>query len=205
MVPAYTYKLTWSTEYGVYFYYGCRCANKTTPDKDLWIVYYSSSKIVKMFRAAFGEPDIIKVCREFQSKKRALDHENKVLLIVDAAHNKMFLNLCNGNGLKNILKTGRKHSIETNLKRNCKNSGKGHHTYTGDYITPWGVFPSARAACADMQINMSTLRRWCRNPDKLVNNLSYSLSAFLKGLPHNPVGKSFRCLGFDFKPADKQE
>lgn len=69
----YTYLIGW-TELDKW-YYGVRHANTKSPEDDLWKQYFTSSKYVKEFREKFGEPDIVRVDRIFDSKEDAIDYE----------------------------------------------------------------------------------------------------------------------------------
>ena len=106
----YTYLIGWS-EYDRW-YYGVRYAQGSTPS-DLWTSYFTSSQHVKDFREKFGEPDVVKVRREFVDKKAAQDWEMKVLGRLRVLNDDRWLN-------KNIGGTnfgnnwlGRKHTPET--------------------------------------------------------------------------------------------
>lgn len=90
----YTYHIQWtSTDM---HYYGVR-GSTDTPISDLWVTYFTSSKYVKQYRAAFGEPDIIQVRRIFGAdRSAALNWERRVLLRVKAKRSPNWLNRYDG-------------------------------------------------------------------------------------------------------------
>ena len=89
----YTYYIAWSSP--KMHYYGARWARGCSPD-EFWTDYFTSSNHVKKFREIYGEPDVVKVCRTFGSKKDVLRWERKFLSRVDAKNRNDFLNMCNG-------------------------------------------------------------------------------------------------------------
>lgn len=91
----YTYLIGWSDLN--LWYYGARYASGCHPT-DLWVSYFTSSKIVAERRKIYGEPDIILVDQTFDSAESALDHEKKVLKEQDAAKSSQWLNKNNGIG-----------------------------------------------------------------------------------------------------------
>lgn len=72
----YTYLIGWSKHNK--WYYGVQTGKNCHP-RHLWSKYYTSSKIVKLFRKIHGEPDVIKVRRTFKDSKAAFEWEIKVL------------------------------------------------------------------------------------------------------------------------------
>ena len=96
----YSYYIKWS-ETGVW-YYGIEYStnkNKIANPKNLWTIYFTSSKNVQEYRKRFGEPDVIKVTRLFGSSEEAIFWENKFLKRVDAKNNTNSLNGHNSDGL----------------------------------------------------------------------------------------------------------
>ena len=85
----YTYLIGWSN-HNIY-YYGSRYAKKSTPE-DLWKLYFTSSKEVKITRQLLGDPDIIEVRKIFNSKQQAIDWEYKVLRRMKVVERTDFLN-----------------------------------------------------------------------------------------------------------------
>jgi ribosomal protein S24E len=69
----YTYLIGWTEQDK--WYYGVRHANKKPPEDDLWKEYFTSSKYVKDFRHQFGEPDVVKIDKTFDSKEDAVNYE----------------------------------------------------------------------------------------------------------------------------------
>lgn len=85
----YTYLIGWSKLNR--FYYGCRYSKNCHPD-DLWKTYFTSSKHVRRFRKEHGEPDIIEIRKTFESRRKCLEWETKVLIKLDVNNNDLFLN-----------------------------------------------------------------------------------------------------------------
>ena len=91
----FTYIIGWSQHKK--FYYGAKYAQGCQPS-DLWTTYFTSSNYVKEFREQFGEPDIIKVHRTFQSSQDCVSFEHEFLTKIDAKKHPAFLNESNGRG-----------------------------------------------------------------------------------------------------------
>jgi len=102
----YTYLIGW-TEHNKW-YYGVRYAEGCAPS-DLWVKYFTSSKIVAKFRESFGEPDVIQIRKIFESKEKAAIWESKFLVKVNAASSEKWLNRNNNDG-KFFNKGGYRHT-----------------------------------------------------------------------------------------------
>lgn len=85
----YTYLIGWSEQNK--WYYGVRYAKSCCPT-DLWVKYFTSSDIVKQFRAEHGEPDIIEIRKTFNDAKTAKLWEEKVLKRLRAVQSDNWLN-----------------------------------------------------------------------------------------------------------------
>lgn len=85
----YTYLIGWSAHNK--FYYGVRFGKNCNPC-DLWVSYFTSSKVVKQFRIDHGEPDIIQIRKTFSNRKDAARWEEKVLIRMNVSKNDKFLN-----------------------------------------------------------------------------------------------------------------
>lgn len=70
----YTYLIGWS-EHNLW-YYGVRFAKGCNP-ADLWVRYFTSSKLVAKCRCKYGEPDMVTVRRTFKCRTSAIDWEQK--------------------------------------------------------------------------------------------------------------------------------
>ena len=100
----YCYCIGWSTLNK--YYYGVRYASKEKclyesgchPD-DLWVTYYTTSKVVDEFRSEHGEPDIKEIRKVFSSSKEATQWEAKVLRRVKAPAGSKWLNKSGGGGM----------------------------------------------------------------------------------------------------------
>lgn len=76
MTIYYTYRISWS-KFDKH-YYGVRYAKNCRPS-DLWVTYFTSSKMVKNFREMYGEPDIIQIRKTFETAEKARLWEYTVL------------------------------------------------------------------------------------------------------------------------------
>jgi len=62
------------------WYYGCSYGKtKTAHPSQLWTTYFTSSKIVKNFRKVYGEPDVVKIRKTFQTAEQTQLWEAKVI------------------------------------------------------------------------------------------------------------------------------
>lgn len=90
----YTYLIGWTAHNK--FYYGRRTQKGCDPN-ELWVSYFTSSKLVKQFRKLHGEPDLIEVRKTFPSDvTKCQAWETKVLRRLKAAELSNWLNQVNG-------------------------------------------------------------------------------------------------------------
>tara|TARA_B110000503_G_C7042564_1_gene368835 strand:+ start:125 stop:748 length:624 start_codon:yes stop_codon:yes gene_type:complete len=85
----FTYLIGWSKLDK--WYYGVKFAEGCHPD-DLWVTYFTSSKVVPDMREKHGEPDIIQIRRTFTSVQSAINWETKVLKRIEVLYNDRWLN-----------------------------------------------------------------------------------------------------------------
>jgi len=85
----YTYLIGWTTLDK--WYYGVRYSKKCHPD-DLWVSYFTSSKIVRDFVIMNGKPDIIQIRKKFSSINSAQVWEKRVLKKMQVVKNSKWLN-----------------------------------------------------------------------------------------------------------------
>jgi hypothetical protein len=85
----YTYLIGWS-KLNVW-YYGVRFAKRCHPS-ELWVTYFTSSKVVKTYRSDHGEPDIVEIRKTFNDVKSARNWETKVLKRLKVISSKHWLN-----------------------------------------------------------------------------------------------------------------
>jgi hypothetical protein len=120
----YTYLIGW-TKLNLW-YYGARYANSASRGianpSDLFVTYFTSSKLVKEMREMHGEPDVIQVRRTFKTAKEAITWEAKVCNRMDTKNTLKFLNLHNGDG--KFSNAGISPSDETRSKIGAANRGK---------------------------------------------------------------------------------
>lgn len=91
----YTYLIGWSNLDRWYYgseYKNNKWTNKTANPENLWNTYFTSSKIVKEYRKLYGEPDIIKVRKIFNSAEKTRKWESKVLHKLNASSKEKWLN-----------------------------------------------------------------------------------------------------------------
>ncbi len=105
----YTYIIGWRKHDK--FYYGVRYAKGCSPE-DLWVDYFTSSRIVERFRKQHGEPDLVRVHKLFDQEMPARLYEERFLCRVKAASSSRWLNQHNGG--KNFCLDF--HTDETKLK-----------------------------------------------------------------------------------------
>ena len=135
----YTYFIRWNT-LGLN-YYGRRTANRCHPE-ELFISYFTSSKVVADIIDEFGMPDIIKIHKIFSDIDSCKIQEERFLKKVNAAGKITWINQTNGDinfdttGKKlseshkqKISWKGKKHSAETKLKQS--QSAIGHQRCLG--------------------------------------------------------------------------
>lgn len=72
----YTYLIGWPLLNK--WYYGVRYAKKCVPE-DLWVSYWTSSRLVKKFVAQHGDPPVREIRKTFSSIKQAQHWESRVL------------------------------------------------------------------------------------------------------------------------------
>ncbi|ASS33937.1 homing endonucease [Acidovorax phage ACP17] len=146
---AYTYLIGWRELDR--WYYGYRSANKKSPHDDLWIDYFTSSKHVRAFREAHGEPDVIRVHKSFECRESARRFEHRLLTRLKVVGSDRWLNRTNGGGrdffdgssrtpetyakiskaLKGrVFRSGYTHSAETRSKIGANRRGKPHSAET---------------------------------------------------------------------------
>ena len=95
-------------------------------------------------------------------------------------------------------------TIETKHKLSKSKTGYLNPQYKGDYITPWGVFPSSRLAskaCPDFITDVCIINFCKTKNNNPINLLSVCRSKAY--LTHQHIGKTPAELGFGFSPYDK--
>ena len=108
-------------------YYGVRTKQQCSP-KDLWSVYFTSSKTVKQLIARHGvESFTFEIRKTFSTKEQAILWEHTVLRRMDAAHHPAYLNKNNGN--RKLINNGvapmlsKKHSADAKHQMSINSSG----------------------------------------------------------------------------------
>ena len=113
----YTYHIAWTSINK--HYYGVRFAKGCHPS-DLWVNYFTSSKLVKEYRSRYGEPDIIEIRKVFDNANNAKIWESKVLRKLNVLKSDKWLN-ANIGGKQFIITS---HSEETKKKMSENNFSK---------------------------------------------------------------------------------
>lgn len=93
----YTYLIGWSNLDK--WYYGVRYRKGSNPS-ELWVKYFTSSKVVKQFRKLNGEPDIIIIRRIFEDIDSARNWERTVLKRMKVVENDKWLNQTDSMSIK---------------------------------------------------------------------------------------------------------
>lgn len=101
----YTYLVGWSKHSK--YYYGVRYAKNCNPS-DLWVTYFTSSKLVDDMRLKWGEPDIVQVRKTFEDRESAILWEHKVLSRLKVLQESKWLNQSIG-GVTAILQQSSEH------------------------------------------------------------------------------------------------
>lgn len=72
----------------------------------------------------------------------------------------------------------------------------------GTYETPWGFHATIKEALAyvDAPLTAKTLRKMCRDSQRVITERAYNGSPFLKTLGPWVIGKSYADVGFGFAP-----
>jgi len=124
----YTYLIGWAKLDR--WYYGVEFKKTAHPD-NLWKTYFTSSGIVKYARAFWGEPDVIEVRRTFDSKEKALDWEDKVLVRIKAIGSKRWLNQNSSGKNFHIFWYGKSRKGIGGRKKGSPSWSSGGKTYCG--------------------------------------------------------------------------
>lgn len=101
----YTYLIGWSSMdkwyYGVRYSRQHKCLYESGchPD-DLWVTYFTSSKIVSKFRKQYGEPDVVQVRKTFRNESQAIEWERKVLVKINVIYDERWINCSNGDAIR---------------------------------------------------------------------------------------------------------
>lgn len=85
----YTYLIGWSKLNK--WYYGARWRKGCHPN-ELWVKYFTSSKVVKAMRKVHGEPDIIQVRKTFALPDEAIQWEQNILQKMKVVTSEKWLN-----------------------------------------------------------------------------------------------------------------
>ncbi len=102
------------------YYYGVRWGNKISPEKDLWIKYFTSSKLVKQLISKYGKDSFKTSIRKvFASREEAVSWEELVLKRLKVLKNpSLWLNRCVSKAIRYDIhpRKGLSHSESTKNK-----------------------------------------------------------------------------------------
>jgi len=140
-----------------------------------------------------------KISKSNKGKMLSNDHKSKLRIIgFHRKHSQQTKDKMSKSRKGMIFTKDHCNNISISAKKRTKyNFGRNNHNYIGDYVTPWGIFESSYDF--PDYVNKTTIIRWCKNSDKIISKNSYIQSPYLKSLSENPVGKTFKNLGFTFK------
>ena len=102
-------------------YYGCRYANNKTyvaNPKDLWITYFTSSKVIKDLIALHGKESFtFQIRQTFKTTEETVAWEHKFLTRIDTAANPDWFNKSNGAGKFHVTKESEAKRLATKSAR----------------------------------------------------------------------------------------
>lgn len=109
------------------YYYGVRWANvrlKLTPEEDLWVNYFTNSKIIKKLIKQYGKDSFLyEVRKTFDSIEKAREWETKVLCRLNVLNNQnVWLNKTNNKAILN--KTHPKGTLGMRFTRSLESKNK---------------------------------------------------------------------------------
>jgi len=159
----------------------------TNPNDD----YMGSGNLIKKSILKHGKENFIKsILFEYDNEQDAYLKEKELVNKSFIQRNDTYNLMLGGYGSSGF-------STKTKLKMSKSKSGKNSPHFKGYYITPYGKFITSKEATTKL-LSLSSVKNWCKNPDKIISNKSYVQSPYLKSLNENPVGKSPRDIGFGF-------
>lgn len=131
-------------------------------------------------------------------------HSNKQLSIehIEIIRARMLtdLNPMKGKFKENNPLYNKRRSIETKSKiSNTKlNNPDRNASYNGDYITPAGIFKSARQAATIFKVSADVIRARCKTNSNIILTKRHINNSI--GLDESMIGFTFKQLGWDFLP-----
>lgn len=170
MVP-YTYLIGWTKQNK--YYYGVQFGKECHPD-NLWIRYFTSSKLVADTRIKFGEPDIIQVRKTFNSASDAIEWETKVLRRLNVIKQQRWLNQSNNKAIDitdNLEAQARRKATHSKTWKDKMSDNTYIHPHVGRKYNSKlrGVARGKRSA--EWSTNLATSIKgfkWYHNPETLV-------------------------------------
>jgi len=113
-------------------YYGVRWGNKTTPDKDLWIKYFTSSKAIKKQIKENGKDSFsFEVRKVFNNKQEAIIWEETVLRRMKVLkHPNIWINRCVNKAIRYDVHPRQGIVTSEQTKQKISKSNKGKPKFT---------------------------------------------------------------------------
>ena len=147
---AFTYLIGWRELDRWYYGYSSK------PESDLWVRYFTSSRVVGQFRIDHGEPDVVRVHKRFETKELANDFETRFLQRVKAVKSGRWLNRHDRErfiGPSNYTVESRRKMSEAKKGKDPWNKGKRTGPQSSDVI----------------EARVSKLRGQTRTPEQIAN------------------------------------
>ena len=118
----YTYLIGWTNHNK--WYYGVRFAKGCAPN-DLWIKYFTSSKVVKEFYSNYGNPDIIQIRKTFNTVDSARQWESNVLKKMNVINEDKWFNQTNNKATSLEASRKKRKPLSKEHKKLLLNSRRG--------------------------------------------------------------------------------
>jgi len=96
--------------------------------------------------------------------------------------------------------TDRKHTQNELKKMSESHLGEKNYKFIGYYVTPFGKYPSIKRDIHPLCPDPGTIRRWCKDVNRIISASAYRQNMYLNSLNENIIGKTFKNIGFWFEP-----
>jgi len=117
------------------FYYGVRWGNKVPPSEDLWVKYFTSSKVIKNLINQYGkEAFLFEVRKVFTTKQEAIAWEETVLRRLRVLKSSdIWLNKCISKAIRYDIHPRKGAIVSEETKKKISNSNKGKPKFTEEH------------------------------------------------------------------------
>lgn len=176
----YVYLIGWS-DLNIW-YYGSEYSNKRkiANPKNLWTIYFTSSKVVKEFRNNHGEPDVIQIRRIFKSRDECVEWEHKVLRRMKVIKSDRWLNKTDNKAICNS---------EEHYKRLAEWERGRPKNRTPEGIESHRKAMTNRTVSDETRKTLSIIRKNYRHPQKTKDKMSATHKELYKTKPGNFTNK----------------